>query len=150
LPFAGTGLLTLARPLITQAVRAHVVAAFAPAPAPAAAMARALRLWPRPANVRADAADQAALAAGASRWRERLSGSIARTALIHGEADALTGIAAAHALQEWLPHARLGTLPDAGHMLHLTDTEVVAAETLRFARAASDRAEHGPSLIRGL
>lgn len=54
------------------------------------------------------------------------------TLVVHGGADRVLPPANGRAIARMLPAARYRELPDAGHLLHLEQPEVVAAEVRRF------------------
>lgn len=51
-------------------------------------------------------------------------------ALVWGEADTITPIAQAHALQAWMPKASLAVIPGVGHIPHIEDPGAFAKQLL--------------------
>jgi pimeloyl-ACP methyl ester carboxylesterase len=66
--------------------------------------------------------------------RDRLAEINAPTLIIAGEADRMTPLKHAAFLAEQLPHARLVTIPQAGHMVMLEAADIVTRAAAEFVR----------------
>lgn len=69
--------------------------------------------------------------------RERLPEMTAAVLIVIGEADQMTPLKHARYLAEQMPHARLMTVPHAGHMVMLEASEVVTRAVAEFVRDAA-------------
>ena len=71
--------------------------------------------------------------------RDRLSEISAPTLIIAGEADQMTPLKHAAFLAEQLPHARLVTVPQAGHMVMMEAAEIVTRAVAEFVGEIANR-----------
>jgi pimeloyl-ACP methyl ester carboxylesterase len=71
--------------------------------------------------------------------RERLSEINAPVLIIAGEADQMTPLKHAVFLEQRLPHARLVTIPQTGHMVMIESAEIVARTVEEFVGEIASR-----------
>ncbi len=75
------------------------------------------------------------LSAGEIDLRNELNHISQPTLILHGEADGIVPVEAAHRLAEILPHATLSVLPGAGHVPTMTRPYEVTREIMNFFRS---------------